>query len=142
MWKHLFAGFNLIHGILLVLAAVASFKFWARIRFWIPKYIHVLAAIGFAVSVWALSAMPADAPAARDGPVVRLIIALALPAIIYVFFIVYGGPRAAFYSSSREVAPCPFCQWPIRTLPKDISNPKASPQFAEPTCPACGRDLA
>jgi hypothetical protein len=141
MWKHLFDGFNFIHGILLVLAALASFRFWARIRFWFPKYIHVLAAIGFAVSIWAISAMPADAPANKEGPVVRILIALALPAIIYFFFIVYGGPRAAFYSSFRASAPCPFCQCPVRTLPDDVNSPNASPQFAEPVCPACGREL-
>jgi len=133
MWKHLFDGFRLIHGIRLVLAAAASFRFWARIRFWFPGYIHVLAVIGLAVSVWALSAMPTDAPANKEGPVVRLLIALALPAIIYLFFIVYGGPRATFYSSFRNTAPCPLLD--------DVNSPNASPQFAEPVCPACGRDL-
>jgi|CZKS01.1.fsa_nt_gi hypothetical protein len=141
MWKHLFSGFNWIHATLLFLAAAASFRFLVRIRFWFPKYIHVLAAIGLAISIWALSAMPADAPANKDGPVVRLLIALALPAIIYVFFIVYGGPRAAFYSSFRDSAPCPFCKCPVRTLPDDIDSPKASPQFAEKMCPACDREL-
>jgi hypothetical protein len=138
---HLFDGFKLIHGVLLVLAAVASFKFWARTRCRFPKYIHVLAAIGFAVSIWALSAMPADAPANKNGPLVRLLLALALPAIIYFFFIVYGGPRAAFYSSFGDAAPCPFCQTPVRTLPEDVNSPKASPHFAEPVCPKCGREL-
>lgn len=141
MWKRLFQGFSLIHGILLVLAAGASFRFWARTRYRFPKYIHVLAAIGFTVSIWAISAMPADAPANKYGPVGRLLIALALPAIIYVFFIVYGGPRASFYSSFSDAAPCPFCRAPVRTLPEDVNTPKASPQFAERVCPACGREL-
>lgn len=141
MWKHLFDGFNLIHAIFLLLAAAASFKFWVRIRFWFPRYIHVLAAIGFAVSIWVASALPTDAPASKAGPVGRILIALALPAIIYFFFIVYGGPRAAFYSSSRDSAPCPFCQNPVPTFPNDANNPTASPRFAEPMCPACGRDF-
>lgn len=46
MWKHFFDGFNLIHGILLAIAAVASFRFWARTRFRFPTYVHVLAVIG------------------------------------------------------------------------------------------------
>ena len=141
MWKQLFQGFNLIHGVLLILAAGASFRFWARTRFWFPRYIHVLAGIGFAVSVWVMSAMPADAPANKDGPVARLLVVLALPAIIYFFFIVYGGPRAAYYSSLRGAAPCPFCQSPVRTLPDGVNSPKGSPSFAEPACPQCGRDL-
>jgi hypothetical protein len=60
MWKHLFDGFNLIHGILLVLAAAASFRFWARNRFWFPKYVHVLALIGFAAMLPVFWAMPED----------------------------------------------------------------------------------
>ena len=141
MWEHLFEGFSLIHGIVLIIAALASFRFLVRTRFWFPKYIHVLAAIGFAVSIWAVAAMPPDAPANKNGPVVRLLIAFVLPAIIYVFFIVYGGPRAAFYSSFKSAAPCPFCQSPVRTLPEDVNNPKPSAQFAESVCPQCGRDL-
>jgi hypothetical protein len=141
MWKRLFQGSSLIHGILLFLAAVASFRFWARTRYRFPKYIHVLAAIGFAVSIWAISAMPAEAPANKYGPVGRLLIALALPAIIYVFFIVYGGPRASFYSSLHDAAPCPFCQAPVRTLPEDVNSLKASSHFAELLCPTCGREL-
>jgi len=141
MWKHFFDGFRVIHGILLILAAGASFRFWARTRFRFPKYIHVLAAIGFVVSLLAISAMPPDAPANKDGPVVKLLIALALPVVIYVFFIVYGGPRAAFCSRFGNVAPCPFCQSPVRILPDDSNNPKASPRFAESACPECGREL-
>jgi hypothetical protein len=77
MWKHFFDGFNLIHAALLVLAAAASFRFWVRIRFWLPRYIHVMAAIGFAISIWVASALPADAPASKAGPVGRILIALA-----------------------------------------------------------------
>jgi hypothetical protein len=141
MWKHLFEGFRLVHAILLILAGIASFRFWVRTRFWFPKYIHVLAALGFAVSIWAIASMPPDAPANKYGPLVRLLLALALPAIIYTFFVVYGGPRAAFYSSFRNATSCPFCQSPVRTLPRDVNNPKASPDFAEAVCPKCGRDL-
>jgi len=102
MREYLFGSFKLIHVALLVLGATASFRFLARTRFRLPKYVHVLALIGFAVSLLAISAMPPDAPANKDGPVVKLLIALALPAVIYAFFIVYGGPRAAFYSSPGD----------------------------------------
>jgi hypothetical protein len=76
MWRHLFDGFNLIHGVLLVLAAVASFRFWVRTRFWFPRYIHVLAPIGFAISIWVASAMPTDAPAGKAGLIGRILVAL------------------------------------------------------------------
>jgi hypothetical protein len=141
MWRHLFDDFNLIHGVLLVLAAAASFRFWARIRFSVPGYIHVLALIGFTVSILAAAAMPPDAPASKGGPVGRLLVVLALPAIIYLFFIVYSGPRAAFDNSFKDSAPCPFCQASVRALRDDAKRAKASPRFAEPVCPSCGREL-
>ncbi len=141
MWKHFFDGFNLIHAALLVLAAAASFRFWVRIRFWLPRYIHAMAAIGFAISIWVASALPADAPARKAGSVGRILIALALPAIIYFFFIAYGGPWAAFHSSSRHSAPCPFCQSPVRTVPNNAENPTVSPRFADSFCPSCGREF-
>ena len=34
-----------------VLGAVGFLTFWIRTRFWLPKYIHVLAAIGLIVAV-------------------------------------------------------------------------------------------
>jgi hypothetical protein len=141
MWRRLFEGFNLIHAVLLGLAAVASFRFWIRTRFRFPRYIHVLAAIGFAISIWVAYSIPADAPAGKAGLAGRILVALALPAIIYFFFIVYGGPRAAFYSSSKDSAPRPFCQSLVPTLPNDGNSPTAAPRFAEPMCRACGREF-
>lgn len=141
MWKHFFDGFNLIHGILLAIAAVASFRFWARTRFRFPTYVHVLAVIG---SIAILTVFWAEPEELREKiSVVRMLVgALIGPALVYFFFIVYGGPRAAFYSRFSDSAPCPFCQSPVRVLPEDPRNPKASPQFAEPACPECGRELA
>jgi hypothetical protein len=49
MWKGVVNGFRFLEGILLILGAVGFLTFWARTRFWLPKYIHVLAAIGLIV---------------------------------------------------------------------------------------------
>ena len=141
MWGHLLDSFKLIHGVLLVLAAVASFKFWVRTRFWFPRYVHALAAIGFAAMLMVYWATPEDLRKGTSGARL-LVVALALPAIVYFFFVVYGGPRAAFYSSLKDSAPCPFCQSPVRTLPNQGDNQQTAPKFAEPTCPACGHELA
>jgi hypothetical protein len=51
MWKDIFNGFRFLEGILLALGAIGCLTFWARTRFWLPKYIHVLAAIGLIVGV-------------------------------------------------------------------------------------------
>jgi hypothetical protein len=140
MLEHLFDGFKLIHAVLLVSAAVASFRFWVRTRFWFPRYVHVLAAIGFAVMLMVFWAMPEESR--KNTSAARLLVAaLVLPAIVYFFFVVYGGPRAAFYGSFKDSAPCPFCQSPVRTLPNQVDNQPGAPKFAEPACPACGHEL-
>ena len=48
MWGALKAVY-LVHAALLVLAAIGFFRFWARTRFWLPKYVHVLAGASFAL---------------------------------------------------------------------------------------------
>jgi hypothetical protein len=39
------------------LSAVGFFIFWARTRFWLPKYAHILAAIGLLVGLECLEAI-------------------------------------------------------------------------------------
>ncbi len=95
LWQF-FRGFQLLHGVLLALGAIAFFIFWARTRFWLPKYAHVLASIGLVVGVWCASISPADAPINREGPITRLLFPLVVPAMVYFFFVFYGGQRAAF----------------------------------------------
>ena len=142
MWHGFFAGFQFIHGILLVIGAIGLFKFWRRSGFWLPTYIHVMAAIGFVVTYWALSSAPADAPAGKDGPFGRLLIALILPAIIYFYFLIHGGQRAAF---DRSFAPCPSCQKPIRKVDRVVEEAadeiKIESHFVESVCPHCGTAL-
>ena len=96
MLAQLFRGFQLLHGVLLALAAVGFFIFWARTRFWLPKYAHILAGIGLAVGIWCVSTVTDDAPISKKGPVVKLLFALVVPAIVYFFFVFYGGQEAAF----------------------------------------------
>jgi hypothetical protein len=92
---HLFRGFQLLHGVLAVLMAFGFFIFWARTRFWLPKYAHILAAIGLLVGVWCVSTTPEDAPINKAGSLGKFLFALAVPAMVYFFFVFYGGQRAA-----------------------------------------------
>jgi len=91
MLTHSFRGFQLLHGVLLALAAVGFFIFWARTRFWLPKYAHILAGIGLAVGIWCVSTVTDDAPISKKGPAVKLLFALAVPAIVYFFFEKWSG---------------------------------------------------
>lgn len=95
MLAKLFRGFQLLHALLLLIGAAGFFVFWARTRFWLPKYAHVLAAIGLIVGVWCVSNVPSDTPLGKQGPVARFLFALILPAMVYFFFVFYGGQKAA-----------------------------------------------
>jgi hypothetical protein len=88
-------GFQLVHALLLLIAAVGFFIYWARTRFWLPKYAHILAAIGLVVGLWCVSDVPSDAPLGKQGPTTKFLFALILPTMVYFFFVFYGGQRAA-----------------------------------------------
>jgi hypothetical protein len=95
LWD-VFRELQILHWGLLTIAAAGFFMFWARTRFWLPKYVHFLAAIGLAIGFWCLSGAPDDAPISKQGPIVKTLSLLALPAMVYFFFVFYGGQRAAF----------------------------------------------
>ena len=141
MWRQIFHGFGVLHFVLLAFAAIGFFKFWGRTRFWLPKYVHVLAAIGLAVSLWVASSAPEDAPMNQDGPLTRLLMILALPAMVYFFFIFHGGQHAAFVRSRATHGPCPFCQKPVRALPPDGEEWTEMTRFVETECPHCNHAL-
>ena len=141
MWKDVFSGFRFLEGILLILGAVGFLTFWIRTRFWLPKYIHVLAAIGLIVGVLSVRASPADVPIKRHGLIAGVLLALVLPAMIYAYFILHGGQRVAFNRSFSKSAPCPFCRNPVRTLSYDAQGTPTT-QFAESVCPHCSHTLS
>jgi len=52
MWNALFNRFRLVHAAIFAFAAFGLFGFWARTRFWLPKYVHLLAGIGLLSEFW------------------------------------------------------------------------------------------
>jgi len=56
----------------------------------------MLAAIGLLVGIWCASMTPRDAPINKAGPIGKFLLALAVPAMVYFFFVFYGGQREAF----------------------------------------------
>jgi hypothetical protein len=141
MWKDVFDGFRFLEIILLILGALGFLTFWARSHFWLPKYIHVLAAVALVVGALSVWASPADAPIKQHGTIPCVLLALVLPAIVYAYFILHGGQRAAFKRSASESATCPFCRSPVKKLPYDLQGTPTS-QFAKSVCPHCGHTLA
>jgi hypothetical protein len=59
---------------------------------------HILAAMSLAVALglFSVSNPPVDAPINRGGQITKFLFVLTFPAIVYFFFVFYGGQRAAF----------------------------------------------
>jgi len=139
--ENLFKGFHLLHVALLTLAAIGFFMFWARTRFWLPRYVHFLAAIGLAVSLWGLTTTPDDAPINQQGPIAKLLLALALPAMVYFFFVFYGGQRAAFERRLTRMGPCPYCNQPVAYFHNGDSATGEKRSSLEKQCASCSVTL-
>ena len=140
MLGHLFRGLQFLHVVIFVLGAVGFLIFWVRTRFWLPRYAHVLAAIGLVVGVLCLADAPDDAPIKKQGALAQILLALALPAIVYVFFVFYGGQKAAYNRLFRKSPRCPNCNLPVTTR----RGNDGAPNSVTPTnqqCPHCGQFL-
>ncbi len=130
----------MVHALILVLSAVSLFRFWVRTRFWLPRYVHVLAGIGLVVMISVVSFAPADAPVNKWGWLGRFLLALALPAMIYVFFVLYRGQKTAFERSIAARVPCPFCSASLSAGPNSIEVGSGT-RFLESQCAHCGQTL-
>ncbi len=83
MFGRIFEGFKFLHAVLLTLSAIVFFIFWARTKFWLPKYVHILAGIGLIVGLWCESIMPNNASLNKEGPIARFLFALIVPAMVH-----------------------------------------------------------
>lgn len=78
--------------------------FWVRTRFWLPRFAHVLAAIGPAMGAWRVYTTSDDPPIHKHGPAGladEFLFALALPATVNFFFEFYGGQEASIRSNHK-----------------------------------------
>ena len=102
--------------VIAVVMAVGYFVFWRRTRFWVPKYVHFLAVVGFIVSVWCMRTMPDEAPLNREGSVIKALFAFLLPAMVYFFFMFIGGQKEAFRNHIDKLKICPYCNSSLESL--------------------------
>jgi hypothetical protein len=108
-------AFHALHGIALAAAAVGLFAFWLRTRLWLPRYVHVLALLATMLGVGMACMVPDDAPINRQlGPLGYVVVVAIFPALVYFFFVFYGGQRAAYDRMMRNSGrSCPFCRAPL-----------------------------
>ena len=142
MFGQLFRGFQVFHGALLALSAIGFFIFWSRTRFWLPKYVHFLAAIGLVVGIWCVVNISDEAPIKNEGPIAKFLFALVVPGMVYFFFVFYGGQRAALKCRLEGAStPCPSCGLPVTNLQTKISAPNPTLSNPQRQCPHCGQLL-
>jgi hypothetical protein len=141
MFGQFFRGFELLHGVLLALSAGGFFTFWARRRFWLPKYVHFLAAIGLLDGFWCVTNVSEDAPINKEGPIAKFLLALIVPAMVYFFFVFYGGQTSAFKRRFATSTLCPACGSPAKTLQSGSGAANPSPSSIQHQCPHCGQIL-
>jgi peptidoglycan/LPS O-acetylase OafA/YrhL len=100
-----------LHVLLVVLGAIGFFRYWGRTRFWLPRYVHVLAAIGLAVGLACVAFMPPSAPIGKGqwAGLKKTLLVVSLPAVVYIFFVAYGGQRAA-YERTHPSMLCQYCR--------------------------------
>jgi hypothetical protein len=121
-----FRAAHAVHIVIAVLGAIGFFVYWRRTRFWLPRYVHYLAAVALVVSLLLMPYTEPDAPV-NQGEWIwfkNLLLVLSLPALVYFFFVFYGGQRAA-YENAHLPERCQFCG--------DSYVP------AGETCPTCGQ---
>jgi len=107
---------QIVHAVVLAVAAVGAFRFAVRTRFWLPRYVHYLAAFALVLGLACLSLLPPDAPIHRSdwGGLKKALMAL-----------IFGGQRVAYERSHRATRRCPSC-----------GQPNLGPGRR---CPSCGR---
>jgi hypothetical protein len=78
---------------LLGIISFANYFLWRKYKYWVPRYVHLLALVAFGVICW-LNWLWIQV--GGELTVRRVIIILFFPAIVYFFFVGAGGVRAAY----------------------------------------------
>ncbi len=97
----LFKGFHLIHGLILVIMGIFNLWFWMRRGFWVPKYVHFIAAGGLIIGLY--FAWLGYSESGNRDPWFLAWVVLLFPTLVYVCFVFLGGVEAAV--DSRTTAP-------------------------------------
>jgi hypothetical protein len=127
MWEWLKAA-QILHAIVLAVAAIGALRFAIRTRFWLPRYVHYLAGLALALGLASLSLLPPDAPIHRSdwGGLKRARMALIFPGLVHLAFVVLGGQQVAYEREhGRAGTRCPSCGQP------NLGRGQR--------CPSCGR---
>jgi len=96
--KDLFKGFHLIHGVLILIAGVFNLWFWSRRRFWVPKYVHVIAGISFFIAFFlgGMAYSLGDISIQQKAIKIWILITILFPTIVYFVFVFLGGVEATY----------------------------------------------
>jgi hypothetical protein len=103
---------RIVHAAFFLLAAYGYVRFLIRTRFWLPRYVHVMAVIALVIGFGLLVIIPEDAPVNRGdwANLKRTLMVLLFPTLVYLAFVFYGGQHAAYEARRNRLAMrCPHC---------------------------------
>jgi uncharacterized membrane protein len=96
--KDLLKQFHLIHGVLIIIAGVFNLWFWSRRRFWVPKYVHIVAAISLVIAIllgW--MAFPLDQTSNPQRAIgIWIFITILFPTVVHFVFVFLGGVETTY----------------------------------------------
>ncbi len=110
---------KVLRGILVIIAGLGCLWFWCRTRLWLPVYIHVMALFALALGFWMITTVPKEAPLNAKSIFFQAFLIMVFPAIVYFFFVIFGGQQAAYKTKLKKYIICSHCKEIIRN---DQSN--------------------
>ncbi len=94
----LIKGFHLIHGVVILIVGVFNLWFWSRRRFWVPKYVHIIAGISFVIALFLgwMGFSIGNIPNPQRAIRISILITILFPTIVYFVFVFLGGVEATY----------------------------------------------
>jgi hypothetical protein len=137
MVRSILHGVQAVHLVLFLAGAVGYVVFWVRTELWLPKYIHFFAIASAVIMIWFETHAATDSPISHANWAIKFLFVLSLPAIVYAFFLFYGGQHAAF---KRSFITCGFCKERV-AISGIIPIENSRDDSLSGRCPHCGQEL-
>ena len=103
MIPHLLKAIQFLSRLVVFVLGIGYLIHWARTRFWLPPYVHGMAALAAFIGI--CFAWPLPGLGSAQSPLAfRLLLPLLCPAVVYLLFVFLGGQAEISGSRPRSVS--------------------------------------